>query len=153
MTKPQREVQWPVIIMTAHGDVSTAVRAIKLGAIEFIEKPFAPDVLKDAIDQAFKVLKASASARRRKDAARKLFGHLSKRESEVLGLLIVGAANKHVAHHLGISIRTVEEHRANALAKMRVRTVAEVALLAGTAEIPTGTSPRDLAADLAAGID
>ncbi|MES2699565.1 MAG: response regulator [Pseudomonadota bacterium] len=149
----QREVNWPVIIMTAHGDVFTAVSAIKLGAMEFIEKPFGPDILTDALSQAFKALELSAPATRRKDEARQLFSQLSKRESEVLGLLVEGAANKHVAYYLGISIRTVEEHRSNALAKMRVRTVAEVALLVAAAEISPGTLLRDRAADVALRID
>lgn len=149
----QRDLKWPVIIMTAHGDVSTAVRAIKLGAMEFIEKPFGPKVLEDALALAFKVLETSALAWRRRDEARQLFSQLSKRESEVLSLLIEGAPNKQVAHHLGISIRTVEEHRGNALAKMRVRTVAEVALLVAAAEISPGASLRDHAADLVLGID
>lgn len=137
-----RQIGWPVIIMTAHGDVSIAVRAMKLGAIEFIEKPFAPELLKQAINQAFALLeKAQATLLAREDA-RKLFATLSRRESEVINLLMEGAANKIIANRLELSVRTVELYRSNALTKLRVKSIAEVMALAVLADIPLAAPAR-----------
>jgi len=135
----QREIHWPVIILTAHGDVSTAVQAIKLGAIEFIEKPFAPEALNKALEQAFTTIEQEAQRWSQRDDARKLFGQLSTRECEVVVLLMEGAGNKQMGERLGISVRTVEVHRSHAMAKIGVKSVAEVMALAAAAEIAPGT--------------
>lgn len=130
----ERAVSWPVIIMTAHGDVAVAVRAMKLGAIEFIEKPFGPDLLDHALDQAFGILDRTEQALRVREHARYLFGQLSRRESEIIAILMEGVPNKLVAHRLDLSIRTVEMHRGNALSKLEVKSIAEVMALAATAD-------------------
>lgn len=140
----RRDIKWPVIMITAHGDVPTAVRAIKLGAMDFIEKPFVPEVLGKALGQANFILEQSVPSWRSRDAARQVFAQLSRRESEVLALLMEGFANKQVAHSLQISVRTVEEHRHNGLAKLGVKSVAEVVTLAATAELGSGTSLSEL---------
>lgn len=123
-------VLWPVIIITAHGDVSVAVKAMRLGAIEFIEKPFAPEVLDHAIELAFSVLEERADLLSARDQARYRIGQLTARESAVMAILMEGVANKEVAHRLAISIRTVEMHRARALSKLGVRSIAKVVELA-----------------------
>lgn len=131
----ERAVSWPVIIMTAHGDVAVAVRAMKLGAIEFIEKPFGPGLLDHALNQAFGILETNEQALRSRDHARQMFGQLSRRESQVVGILMRGVPNKLVAHQLNLSVRTVEMHRANALSKLEVKSIAEVMALAASADI------------------
>lgn len=131
----ERRVHWPVMILTAHGDVGVAVRAMKLGAIEFLEKPFAPEALEKAIGQAFHLLDQTEHVLSSRDEARDLLGRLSQRESEVMAILMEGVPNKVAAHRLGLSVRTVEMHRANALAKLDVRSIAEVVRLASLGEI------------------
>lgn len=126
----EQAVHWPVIILTAHGDVGVAVRAMKLGAIEFLEKPFAPEALDQAISQAFGILDRSEHVLSERDQARHKLGGLTARESEIMAILMEGVPNKEVAHRLSLSIRTVEMHRANALAKLKVKSIAEVVRLA-----------------------
>lgn len=126
----QRAVLWPVMVMTAHGDVRVAVKAMKLGAIEFLEKPFAPELLYSAINQAFGMLEQTEHVMTERDRARHRIGQLTTRESETMTILMEGVPNKEVAHRLNLSVRTVEMHRANALAKLEVKSIAEVVRLA-----------------------
>lgn len=136
----ERAVRWPVVIMTAHGDVSIAVRAMKLGAIEFIEKPFGPDRLDHALGQAFDILDQTEHSLRIRNHARHLFGLLSRREGEIVAILMEGVSNKLVAHRLGLSVRTVEMHRGNALSKLEVKSIAEVMALAAIADFTPQTA-------------
>lgn len=128
----ERSVGWPVIVLTAHGDVGVAVRAMKLGAIEFLEKPFAPEALDEAVAQAFRILDQTQNVLSERDQAQYRFGLLTERESETVKILMEGVANKEVAHRLGLSVRTIEMHRANALHKLEVKSIAEVVQLANT---------------------
>lgn len=131
----QREVHWPIIMITAHGDVSIAVRAIKLGALEFLEKPFEPEVLDRTLEIAFGILdEIDASLRARTDARRILEG-LTNRENQVTTILMEGVSNKVIAQRLGLSPRTVEMHRANSFKKMELRSIAEVIALVATANM------------------
>ena len=124
----------PVIIMTGHGDVPLSVRAMKAGAIDFIEKPFEKDVLITAIESGFAVLKRADSGREKaKDAAVRLQA-LTPREREVLDGLAQGLPNKTIAYDLGISPRTVEIHRANLMTKLEVRSLSEALRLAFAAQ-------------------
>jgi two-component system response regulator FixJ len=124
----------PVIIMTGHGDVSLAVKAMKAGAIDFIEKPFQKAVLLSAIEQGISQLKhSSANMREAKDAAVKL-QLLTPREREVLEGLAKGLPNKTIAYDLGISPRTVEIHRANLMGKLGVKSFSEALRIAFAAE-------------------
>ena len=127
-------VSLPVIIMTGHGDVPLSVRAMKAGAIDFIEKPFEKDVLITAIESGFAVLKRADSGREKaKDAAVRLQA-LTPREREVLDGLAQGLPNKTIAYDLGISPRTVEIHRANLMTKLEVRSLSEALRLAFAAQ-------------------
>lgn len=130
----QRGVHWPVIIMTAHGDIPVAVRAMKLGAIEFLEKPFQPDALDHALAQGYALVDRMIRQQGERDAARLLLALMTSREHEVVTILTEGVQNKTVAHRLGISARTVEIHRAHALAKLGVKSIAEVLALLVAAE-------------------
>jgi two-component system response regulator FixJ len=120
--------------MTGHGDVSLAVRAMKAGAVDFIEKPFQKAVLLGALEQAFGRLRHAAASREQAgDAAVKLQA-LTAREREVLAGLAKGLPNKSIAYDLGISPRTVEIHRANVMTKLGVRSLSDALRIAFAAE-------------------
>ena len=126
----EKGVALPVIIMTGHGDVSLAVKAMKAGAVDFIEKPFEKAVLLAAIDQGIERLKRSDSSREQATDAAVRLKALTPREREVLDGLAQGLPNKSIAYDLGISPRTVEIHRANLMTKLGVRSLSEALRLA-----------------------
>ena len=133
-TLRQQGVTLPIIIMTGHGDVPLSVRAMKAGAIDFIEKPFEKQVLLAALEAGFDALERSDSGREKaKDAAVRL-QVLTPREREVLDGLAEGLPNKTIAYDLGISPRTVEIHRANLMTKLGVRSLSETLRLAFAAQ-------------------
>jgi two-component system, LuxR family, response regulator DctR len=119
----------PVIFLTGHADVATAVAAVKRGAFDFVEKPFSDNALVDRVEQAL-AHSADALARLREDeAVQRLLGELTEREQEVMRLVIEGRANKQIADSLDISVRTVEVHRARVFDKMAVKSAVELANL------------------------
>ena len=129
-----RGVGLPVIIMTGHGDVGLAVRAMKAGAVDFIEKPFDKTTLLACIDEGFRRLsRKEATSDRRKEAQVRLQA-LTPREREVLDGLAEGLPNKTIAFDLGISPRTVEIHRANLMTKLAVRSLSEALRIAFAAQ-------------------
>jgi two-component system response regulator FixJ len=129
----ERGVPMPVIVLTGHGDVAIAVRAMKAGAVDFIEKPFEKAVLLAAIETAFARLgDAEAKSTRRADAEVAIAA-LTEREREVLDGLARGLPNKTIAYDLGISPRTVEVHRANVMAKLEVRSLSDALRIAFSA--------------------
>ena len=127
-------VTLPVVIMTGHGDVPLSVRAMKAGAIDFIEKPFEKAVLISAIEDAFAILGRSGTRHDRADEANVRLQVLTAREREVLDGLAQGLPNKTIAYDLGISPRTVEIHRANVMTKLGVRSLSEALRLAFAAQ-------------------
>jgi two-component system, LuxR family, response regulator FixJ len=129
-----RGVTHPVIIMTGHGDVSLAVRAMKAGAVDFIEKPFQKAVLLAAIEQAFGRLRNATVNREHAGEAAVKLQALTPREREVLDGLAKGLPNKSIAYDLGISPRTVEIHRANVMSKLGVRSLSDALRIAFAAE-------------------
>lgn len=136
-----RGIGWPVIIMTAHGDVSTAVQTIKLGAAEFLEKPFELETLELVLQSAFANIVQIQATEEAKRKSKSLFDTLTSREYEVVSQLAAGSSNKAVAFSLSLSIRTVEMHRSNALAKLHVKSIAEVLRLAADACIKITPHP------------
>ena len=126
----ERGVTMPVIVLTGHADVSIAVRAMKTGAVDFLEKPFEKAVLISAIEAAFDRLSKADSAATRAAEANVVLGVLTPREREVLDGLAQGLPNKTIAYDLGISPRTVEVHRANLMAKLEVRSLSDALRLA-----------------------
>ena len=128
----------PVVVMTAHGDVPTAVRAMKAGASDFIEKPFDDETLLAVIGAA--VDKAQVPGAAVKAAAR--IAQLSPREREVLDLLMAGKSNKVIARDLGLSPRTVEIHRARLMTRLGVGSLAEAVRIAVRAERSVRDSDR-----------
>ena len=125
----------PVIFLTGHADVPTAVAAVKRGAFDFVEKPFSDNALVDRIEQALAVSRAVLEARAASRSVERALAELSEREREVMRLVIEGQPNKLIADALGISVRTVEVHRARVFDKMDVRSAVELANLLRT---PTG---------------
>jgi len=135
----ERGVTMPVVIMTGHGDISIAVRAMKAGAVDFLEKPFEKSVLLRAVETAFEHLSAADSATARAAEAEVILGALTPRERDVLEGLAQGLPNKTIAYDLGISPRTVEVHRANLMAKLDVRSLSDALRIAFAAGM--GASP------------
>jgi two-component system response regulator DctR len=113
----------PVIFLTGHGEVPMAVDSLKRGAFDFFEKPFNDNELMDRVVQALEASRHAAEA----TAVRARLATLSTREREVLDLILSGKMNKVVADKLGISMRTVEVHRAHIFDKMQVKTAVELA--------------------------
>lgn len=118
---------WPVLFLTGHGDVGTAVQAVKDGAWDFLEKPFQDNELVDRVECAIAALRARSTAQQELERLRQALASLSPREHEVLDELLQGHYNKTIAEHLGIAQRTVEFHRANLLAKLGVESTIELA--------------------------
>ena len=126
----ERGIGMPVVVLTGHGDITVAVRAMKGGAVDFIEKPFEKAVLLTAITAAFERLDdVQARAARAGDAAVAIAA-LTSREQDVLRGMAQGLPNKTIAFDLGISPRTVEVHRANLMAKLQVKSLSEALRLA-----------------------
>ena len=126
----ERGVLLPVVVMTGHGDINTAVEAMKLGAVDFIEKPFEKAVLLSAIEAGLERLDKSAKRHVRADEARVKLGVLTPRELDVMKGLVRGHPNKTIAYDLDISPRTVEIHRANLMTKLGVHSLSEALRIA-----------------------
>ncbi len=129
-----RGVALPVIVLTGHGDVAVAVRAMKAGAVDFVEKPYAKQTLVDALTRAFERLESRRKNDVLADEARGLIERLTVRERDVLVGLVEGQTNKAIAETLDISPRTVEIHRANLMEKLgapSLSTVLRIAFAAG----------------------
>ncbi len=126
----ERDRAWPVVVMTGHADVPLAVRALKAGALDFLEKPLDDTVLLSAVRRAL----AAAAAKRRQSAAADdvaaRLARLTNRERQVLDGLVAGQANKEIARDLGMSPRTVEVHRARVMEKMQADSLSELVRLA-----------------------
>lgn len=142
-----RSTDWPVIAYGGHADVATAVATMRRGALDFLEMPLDPHLFDAAFIAARDRLDRSFVDRRLTEAARERAARLTARERDVASALLRGESNKNVAYALGISVRTVEMHRANLIAKLEVRNIAEAAVLlaragfAGATKEP-GSSPR-----------
>ena len=119
----------PVIFLTGHGDVPTAVSSVKRGAFDFVEKPFSDNALVDRVEQALASSAEAIQRRRAKERVERALAELTERENEVMHLVIEGRPNKLIADALGISVRTVEVHRARVFEKMEVKSAVELANL------------------------
>lgn len=124
-TLKARGVAMPVVILTGHADVSIAVRAMKAGAVDFIEKPFQRAILLESIERAFSRLDDRDRKTRSAEEAEIALKSLTPRELEVLIGLARGLPNKTIAYDLNISARTVEVHRANVMLKLGARSLSE----------------------------
>lgn len=120
-----RGIAMPIIVLTGHGDVTIAVRAMKGGAVDFIEKPFEKATLLEAIAAAFERISNDSTSAQRAQTAKVMLAKLTPREQEVLKGLVQGLPNKTIAYDLDISPRTVEVHRANLMSKLGARSLSE----------------------------
>lgn len=130
-------VTLPVIVVSGYGDVPTAVRVMKQGAVDFIEKPFSDQAMLDRIQASIERDLQARDAAAERASARDNRDSLTRREAEVMELVIAGNSNKEIARALAISPKTVEVHRANVMRKMRADSLADLVRLAERA----GQSP------------
>jgi FixJ family two-component response regulator len=130
----ERHIEIPTIFITGHGDVPMAVRAMKGGAVDFIQKPFRDQDLIDRIHEALQKDSERNEARQHEIDVLKRVESLTPREREVMHKVVEGCANKVIALDLGVSQRTVELHRARVMHKMGVRSLADLVRLAGLIE-------------------
>jgi two-component system response regulator FixJ len=130
----ERGCALPVVVVTGHADVGLAVKAMKAGAFDFIEKPYSEENLLQAVRSALARVADERQSDTIAEAARARIAVLTPREREVLGRLVEGRPNKVIAHELGISPRTVEIHRANMMEKLACRSLAEAVRVAISAQ-------------------
>lgn len=119
----------PIIFLSGHADVATAVAAVKRGAFDFCEKPFSDNALVDRIEHALAASQEAIDARRARQCIQRRVQELTEREREVMRRVVEGLPNKLIAEQLSISVRTVEVHRARVFDKMEVRSAVELANL------------------------
>ncbi|MCB1725240.1 MAG: response regulator transcription factor [Gammaproteobacteria bacterium] len=122
----KRNIQIPVVVITGHGDVPMAVRAMKSGAVDFIEKPFNDEVLLDAIRRAIAHGEQQRSHHSEHLQIQQRLQNLTPREYEVMEMVTEGRSNKEIANTLGVSAKTVEAHRARVMEKMQAGSLAEL---------------------------
>lgn len=120
---------WPVIFLTGHADVPTAVDSVKRGAFDFCEKPFSDNALVDRIEQALVLSQDRLKARTQQAFLQSRLSELTEREHDVMRLVVEGLPNKLIADQLDISVRTVEVHRSRVFDKMEVKSAVELANL------------------------
>lgn len=123
---------WPVIFLTGHADVPTAVDSVKRGAFDFCEKPFSDNALVDRIEQALNLSHKHLASRQQQNQLQSQLDELTERERDVMRLVVEGLPNKLIADQLDISVRTVEVHRARVFDKMQVKSAVELANLLRT---------------------
>ncbi len=125
-----QSIDLPVIILTGHGNVPVAVQAMKAGAVDFIEKPFNNELLLDRIQTVVAQSVRADGARTRRNEISNRLKSLTPRERQVFDLVVAGEVNKSIAHHLTISEKTVEIHRANVMNKMCAKSLASLVKMA-----------------------
>ena len=134
----ERDIGWPIIGLSGSGSLELAVATMKAGAMDFLGLPLATDQLAFAIAPVWQKLEEAIEAGAARRAALDLLGRLTARELDVTMALLNGGSNKRIAHEFGISVRTVEMHRAHIMAKLGVKSLAEVAVLASQAGVDLG---------------
>lgn len=125
----------PLILMTGHGDVELAVQAIKLGAFDFVEKPFANERLLTSIEDALVASESSLRERLELEDLKARFASLSDRQRDTMQFLVRGLSNKEIGQQLGISPRTVEIHRTWVMTKMSARSIADLVRMGMALEV------------------
>ena len=122
----EKKADIPIIFMTDHGDVPMAVNALKKGAVDFIEKPFDLQALKQQVEEMLVDAREKRMQNERRNINVALLGRLTPREQQVLERIVAGRLNKQIADDLGISIKTVEAHRASIMVKTNSRTIVDL---------------------------
>jgi FixJ family two-component response regulator len=131
----------PIIFITGHGDVPMTVQAMKAGAVEFLTKPFSDEVLFSAIHNAIERSQAALTQEAQTRAIREGYASLSRREREVMALVVAGRLNKQVGGELGISEITVKAHRGEVMRKMKADSLADLVTMAATLHLPAPQKP------------
>jgi RNA polymerase sigma factor (sigma-70 family) len=133
----ERGMRLPIIFMTAYADVPMSVRAMKAGAVDFVEKPFNEQQLLEAVHRGLERDRQAREAARARHRAEQRIRSLTPRERQVLALVVAGRTNREIADEWGISEKTVKVHRGRVMEKTRVNTLPELVLLAQAAGIRT----------------
>ena len=134
----ERHSPLPIVFITGHGDVPMAVNTMKKGALDFIQKPFDESALVSVVERMLEHARTAFTDQQQAATREALLAKLTGRESQVLERIVAGRLNKQIADDLGISIKTVEAHRANIMEKMGANTVADLLKVAlGSAHNPT----------------
>lgn len=131
-----RNSHMPVVFITGHGDVPMAVNTMKKGAVDFLEKPFNETDLRDIVTRMFQIANDNLQKLHSRRAHEAMLSRLTAREQQVLERIVAGRLNKQIADDLGISIKTVEAHRANIMEKLQVTTVADLMKVALAGDAP-----------------
>ena len=126
----ERKSPLPIVFITGHGDVPMAVNTMKKGAMDFIEKPFKEEELLSLVERMLESARATFSQHQEEASRDALLARLTTREAQVLERIVAGRLNKQIADDLGISIKTVEAHRANIMEKLNANTVADLLKIA-----------------------
>ena len=126
----ERKSPLPIVFITGHGDVPMAVNTMKKGAMDFIQKPFQEDALVNLVERMLEQAKEAFAGHQQSASRDALLAKLTSRESQVLERIVAGRLNKQIADDLGISIKTVEAHRANIMEKLNANTVADLLKIA-----------------------
>jgi len=122
----ERKSPLPVVFITGHGDVPLAVSSMKKGAMDFVEKPFKEEELLSLVERMLEKARVAFSQQQEAQSREALMSRLTSREAQVLERIVAGRLNKQIADDLGISIKTVEAHRANIMEKLNANTVADL---------------------------
>ncbi|MEN8180037.1 MAG: response regulator transcription factor [Pseudomonadota bacterium] len=136
----EQRITIPVIIITGHGDVPMAIRAMKAGAVDFIEKPFNDELLLESIRHALLLDEQQRDKQSQKAEIATRLARLTPREHEVMAMVTGGKANKEIASALGVSAKTVEAHRARVMEKMQATSLADLVRMAMLANITLGAN-------------
>ena len=134
----ERKSPLPIVFITGHGDVPMAVTTMKKGAMDFIQKPFQEDALVNLVERMLDQARAAFAGHQQSASRDALLAKLTTRETQVLERIVAGRLNKQIADDLGISIKTVEAHRANIMEKLNANTVADLLKIALGSTTPKG---------------
>ncbi|CAE6739821.1 Response regulator protein TmoT [Paraburkholderia domus] len=125
----------PIVFLTGHGDIGTSVDAMKAGALDFLTKPVCESLMLAAIDRALQRACIEWAKRSQRAEIEERLNHLTRREREVMALVLTGRLNKQVASDLGAAEKTIKIHRARVMEKMKARSIVELVRLAGRAGV------------------